>query len=355
MNREPLTVNRQLSTVNLIKHIENFAGKKILVIGDVMLDEYLWGQVERISPEAPVPLIDVEKETVGVGGAANVSANILSMGGQPILAGVVGDDQAGETMKTLLIEMGIDNNGIFSCRDRPTTRKTRVIAGDQQLVRIDKENRSEIEGSVKDQLWDFIMEKRGKIDAVLIEDYNKGLLDKELIKQILTYFKGSIISVDPKFDNFFDYKDVTIFKPNKREIEKATGQKFVSSFPKEIIAEAVREKIKCKNLVLTLGRDGMLVIGEEGKRIISHKAMVEVHDESGAGDTVISALTLSLTTGADIYESALIASYAAGIEVGKVGVIPVQREELIASVETTDHRPQTTDYRLQTTDRRPKT
>jgi D-beta-D-heptose 7-phosphate kinase/D-beta-D-heptose 1-phosphate adenosyltransferase len=317
--------------MNLIKYIENFSGKRILVIGDIMLDDYLWGKVDRISPEAPVPLVEVERESMSPGGAANVANNILSLGGIPILAGVVGRDRAGDILRNLLNELGMGDSGIVSTNDRLTTRKTRVIAGDQQLVRFDRENRGKIGKATKDALREFIAGEKGNIDAVLIEDYDKGVLDKNFIEEIINHFKDCIITVDPKFDNFLYYKGVTAFKPNKRELERAMGIKL---FHDNLVdaARTMRKLMECKNLVVTLGSDGMFVSGDTGEWRIPHKAMTEVHDEAGAGDTVISTLTLSLTAGAPIYESALIASYAAGIEVRKVGVVPVKREELVAAI-----------------------
>jgi len=318
--------------MDLIKHIKNFAGKRILIIGDIMLDEYLWGKVNRISPEAPVPLVEIERESTSPGGAANVANNILSLGGIPILAGVVGKDRAGDILRNLLIELGIDDRGVISMNDYPTTRKTRVIAEDQQLVRFDRENKVKMDGAERDTLREFIISKKGDVDAVLIEDYDKGLLNREFIEEIINCFKDCVITADPKFDNFFHYKGVTAFKPNKKEMEVSMGIKLFHDNLVET-ARITRKKLECKNLVVTLGRDGMFVIGDTGEWRIPHKAMTEVHDVAGAGDAVVSALTLSLTAGASIYESALIASYAAGIEVGKVGVVPIKREELVAAVE----------------------
>ncbi|MDO9575733.1 MAG: PfkB family carbohydrate kinase [bacterium] len=318
--------------MDLIKHIKNFAGKRILIIGDIMLDEYLWGKVNRISPEAPVPLVEIERESTRTGGAANIANNILSLGGIPILAGVVGRDRAGDILKNLLRELGIDDSGVISSNDRPTTRKTRVIAGEQQLVRFDRETRGKINETTGDALRKFILLKGKYIDAILMEDYDKGVFNKKFIEEILNHFKDCIITADPKFDNFFNYKGVTAFKPNKKEMEVSMGIKLFYDNLAET-ARITRTKLECKNLVVTLGRDGMFVIGDTGEWRIPHKAMTEVHDVAGAGDAVISALTLSLTAGASIYESALIASYAAGIEVGKVGVVPVSSEELIAAVE----------------------
>ena len=317
--------------MNLIKHIKNFTGKRILIIGDIMLDEYLWGKVDRISPEAPVPLVEVERESTSPGGAANVANNILSMGGVPILAGVVGKDRAGNILRDLLRELGIDDSGVISSNDRPTTRKTRVIAGDQQLIRFDRENRGKINKAIRDALRKFIIHKGRDIDAVLMEDYDKGVFNKKFIEEIINYFKNCIITVDPKFDNFLYYKGVTAFKPNKKELERSIGIKLFSDNLIDA-ARTARKILGCKNLVVTLGRDGMIASGDTGEWIIPHKAVTEVHDVAGAGDMVISTLTLSLTAGASIYESALIASYAAGIEVEKVGVVPVKSKELITAV-----------------------
>ncbi len=318
--------------MNLIKHIKNFTGKKILVIGDIMLDEYLWGNVERISPEAPVPLVDIERESVSPGGAANVAANILSLGGDPILIGVVGNDIDGERLREVLSDMDIDDSGIFTISGRPTTRKTRVIAEDQHLVRFDREERTDVGEETRREILSFMMERRKEFEAILIEDYDKGLLNKEIIGKIMSDFGDLVITVDPKIENFFYYRNATLFKPNRKELEIAMGKKLLPENIGGIVRE-LKENLGCKNLVVTLGEEGMFVVGEDGEWEIPHKAKVEVYDAAGAGDTVISALTLSVAAGASIYESALIASYAAGLEVGKVGVVPVKKEELISSVE----------------------
>ena len=203
--------------MNLIKHIKNFTGKRILVVGDIMLDEYLWGNVERISPEAPVPLVDIERESVSPGGAANVAANILSLGGDPILVGVVGNDIDGERLREVLSGMDIDDSGIFTMCDRPTTRKTRVIAEDQHLVRFDREERTDVGEKTRREILSFMMERRKEFEAILIEDYDKGLLNKEIIGKIMSDFGDLVITVDPKIENFFYYGNATLFKLNRKE------------------------------------------------------------------------------------------------------------------------------------------
>lgn len=318
--------------MNLTEYVDKFDGKKILVIGDVMLDEYLWGRVERISPEAPVPLVEIERESTGPGGAANVANNIKSMGGIPILVGITGRDEAGDILRRDLIKLGIDTDGLILINDRPTIRKTRIIATDQQLVRLDREKRHKIDSQTKETIIESIKSRLKNVDAVLLEDYDKGLFDRQLIEKIIGLCKEDIITVDPKFENLLYYRGVTAIKPNRRELEYAVGIKLTPQNIEEAVGK-IMGILKCEYIVLTLGREGMFVKEKEETYNISHRAMAEVHDTSGAGDTVIAALTLSLSSGADIYESALIASYAAGIEVGKVGVVPVRKGEILSAVE----------------------
>jgi len=253
------------------------------------------------------------------------------MGGIPILAGVIGIDHAGEILKNNLKELDIDPSRLISVQDRPTIRKTRVIANDQQLIRFDREDRDNIDEETREALMECINSSLADADAILLEDYDKGLFDKQFIERIVSHADDRIITVDPKFKNFLNYRSVSAFKPNKRELERAMGLKLSTENLKQSACE-MRDLLNCRYLVLTLGREGMFVAGRDETYSIPHKAMAEVHDTSGAGDTVISALTLSLVAGASIYESALIASYAAGIEVGRVGVVPVGRDELLSAI-----------------------
>ncbi|MCS7229619.1 MAG: D-glycero-beta-D-manno-heptose-7-phosphate kinase [Candidatus Kryptonium sp.] len=312
---------------NLFK---NFEKAKIAVIGDIMLDRYIWGNVSRISPEAPVPVVEVEDEDSKLGGAGNVANNIKSLGAFPLLIGVVGDDREGEILFELMREQGFNTGGIIIDSSRPTTVKTRVIAHNQHVVRIDRESKEPINYTIQERIKEIILQNVYEINAIIIEDYNKGVIVKNLIHDLVEIAKrfGIVITVDPKFDNFFEFKNVTVFKPNRKEVEDALGEKLDTEDKIIEAGKTILEKLKCEYLLLTRGEKGMTLFNKNGEiKHIPTKAR-KVADVSGAGDTVISTLTVALASGADIIESATLANYAAGIVVEEVGVVPVDREKL---------------------------
>ncbi|MDI6839273.1 MAG: PfkB family carbohydrate kinase [bacterium] len=312
--------------------IQKFKGKKILVIGDIMLDEYIWGNVDRISPEAPVPIIEVTKESQNPGGAANVACNIYCLKGSPLLVGVVGDDNAGKRLKEILREKKMDISGIFVDSTRPTTVKTRLVVETlhQQIARIDREKKHPISKKVVNNIIGFVNSVKAEFDAVLFEDYDKGTLDSRIIKKIICAVPDKIITADPKFEHFFEYEGVTLFKPNRREIEFALGVKLSSKNIKEI-GQKLKERLKCKSVLITLGKDGMALFDSKGKHMISTKAR-EVYDETAAGDAAIAGATMALAAGASFLEAAYIANFTAGIEVNKFGAVPVTYDELSQAV-----------------------
>lgn len=309
---------------------EAFNNKRIAVIGDLMLDVYIWGKVARISPEAPVPVVEVQEESYRFGGAANVGMNIKSLGGTPILIGVIGYDREGTIIDALMEENDFDKDGIIYDDERPTTVKTRIIAHSQHVVRIDKEDKRNISEETEAKILNFLKENNSKIDAIILEDYNKGVLTKNLIHQVIEFARNNniIITVDPKFDNFFEYKNVTVFKPNRKETEDAFGIKLDTE---ERVIEAckkLKEKLNPEFLLLTRGEKGMTLFGKDNSiRTIPTRAR-KVADVSGAGDTVIATLTMALAAGADIEEAATIANLAAGLVCEEVGVVPIDRELL---------------------------
>ncbi|MCX7762838.1 MAG: D-glycero-beta-D-manno-heptose-7-phosphate kinase [Candidatus Kryptonium sp.] len=312
---------------NLFK---NFEKAKIAVVGDIMLDRYIWGNVSRISPEAPVPVVEVEDEDSKLGGAGNVANNIKSLGAFPLLIGVVGDDREGEILFELMREQGFNTGGIIIDSSRPTTVKTRVIAHNQHVVRIDRESKEPINYTIQERIKEIILQNVYEINAIIIEDYNKGVIVKNLIHDLVEIAKrfGIVITVDPKFDNFFEFKNVTVFKPNRKEVEDALGRKLDTEDKIIEAGKTILEKLKCEYLLLTRGEKGMTLFNKNGEiKHIPTKAR-KVADVSGAGDTVISTLTVALASGADIIESATLANYAAGIVVEEVGVVPVDREKL---------------------------
>jgi len=309
---------------------QNFNNKKIFVIGDLMLDVYIWGKVGRISPEAPVPIVEVEEESYRFGGAANVGMNIKSLGGIPILVGVIGYDREGTVIDALIKENNIERDGVFYDEDRPTTVKTRIIAHNQHVVRIDKEDRSEISSDLENKILQFIQQRKNEIDGIILQDYNKGVLTKSLIKQVIDFASQNniLITVDPKFDNFFEYRNVTVFKPNRKETEDALGFKLDSEERVLEAGQQLKEKLNPEYLLLTRGEKGMTLFSKNGDVHTIPTRARKVADVSGAGDTVIATITMALAAGAEIEEASTIANLAAGLVCEEVGVVPINRELL---------------------------
>lgn len=321
--------NERLDTLK-----NNFKDKKIAVIGDMMLDGYFWGDVRRISPEAPVPVIEIEEEFFRFGGAANVALNISKLGAFPIPIGVIGYDNYGTIFTSLIKEAEIENQGIIVDEERPTTTKTRVIAGKHHVVRIDKESKKYLSEKTEKKVSSYIANIISAVDGIILQDYNKGVLSPSLIGQIISLAneKNVLINVDPKFDNFFAYKNVTVFKPNKKEVEEVLGMKIKTRDDVTVAGTKLLEKLNAKNLLLTLGDEGLAIFGKNIKERRMPTKARKVADVSGAGDTVISTLTLALAAGADIYEASLLANYAAGIVCGEVGIVPVELDSLFETV-----------------------
>lgn len=317
-------------------------GKKIAVVGDLMLDKYIWGAVSRISPEAPVPVVDVETEQTRLGGAANVARNIQSLGAVPLLAGVIGDDTNGKLLQQIIRESNFSDDGIIVDVSRPTTVKTRIIAHNQHVVRIDRESRVEISSTIQNTIIEVLRQNIERIDGIILEDYNKGVMARSLIKEIIDLARAHdiIITVDPKFNNFFEYKSVTVFKPNRKETEEVLGIRINNEDDVVRAGNEILKKLNADNVLLTRGEDGMTLFEKEGT--ISHVPTKSrgVADVSGAGDTVISTMTLALVAGATPKEAATLANLAGGVVVGYVGIVPINKEELWnAALEDMNHIP----------------
>lgn len=322
----------------LSNYINKFSKKKVMVIGDLLLDQYLWGGVSRISPEAPVPVVWVQKESFMPGGACNVANNIAKLGGQVTLVGVIGDDIRGEMLKNTLKEQGMLIDGVFTDSERPTSLKTRVIAHNQQVVRIDKESLETVKESMTKKMIDFIKDGLDGCDGVIIEDYGKGVITPSLLKAVVPYArkKGKIVSVDPKEDNFSFYKGVSVITPNKSEAEKAVGFKIGGIDDIKRAGEKMMKKLNADNVLITLGELGMMLF-EKGKKPFRIPTVAqEVFDVTGAGDTVIAVYTLASVSGGSPSAAAHIANCAAGIVVGKVGSALVDRNELLTKLKQTD-------------------
>ncbi|HKV76431.1 MAG TPA: D-glycero-beta-D-manno-heptose-7-phosphate kinase [Gemmatimonadales bacterium] len=311
------------------KLMDKMAQRRIVVIGDVMLDRYLIGDTERLSPEAPVPVLMVHERRSALGGAANVAANVAAIGATGCLVGVVGDDQDGQALRQEMAASQLDDRFLLTLAGRPTTSKTRVVARGQQVVRIDEEVDTLLDDGECDKLIAKLNEALEGADALLLEDYNKGALTPAVIKAALAAARkrGIPTVVDPKFRQFFAYEGATVFKPNRRELEAAMGAAMDLKH-QDAIPQAL-ERLKVDNLLLTLGADGMLLVTKDRK--VSHIPSIarEVYDVSGAGDTVTAWVGTAIAAGASLYEAAHIATYAAGIEVAKAGTATVNPKEVL--------------------------
>ncbi len=314
--------------------ISNFTNKKMLVIGDLILDEFVWGKVSRISPEAPVPVVWVDNESFMPGGASNVANNINSLGAKAYLVGVVGNDERAGILKGELEHRGVNIDGIFADPQRPTILKTRVIAHQQQVVRIDREKVEPLKDSTVRKIVGFVESVIDEMDGVIVEDYGKGLITPKLLDRIvpLARKKHKIIAVDPKEEHFSYYKGVTLLTPNNAEASRAVGFEIKDKQTLKKAGFELLKKLKARVVLITLGENGMMVF-EEGKSPKKIETIAqEVFDVSGAGDTVASSYTLSLISGATPIQAAHIASCAAGIVVGKVGVAVVTQDEVVRRV-----------------------
>lgn len=326
-----------ISAERLKRLFTGFQGKRIAVIGDLMVDRYYWGAVSRISPEAPVPVVEVESQSTRLGGAANVANNIASLGGKPLLIGVIGNDEGGSILKDLLEDSTFSTAGLITDSARPTTIKTRVIAHHQHVVRIDHEIKEDIPASTQEQILAVLDRELPSLDAVILQDYNKGVVVRALIGEVIRKVRsaGKIITVDPKFHNFFEYRNVTVFKPNRKESEEALGRKLTGRESVEKAGWDMLKRLEAENLLLTLGEEGMSLFERSGTVTHVSTRAKKVADVSGAGDTVISALTMSMVAGADIREASAIANAAGGVVCGEVGIVPIDRQALWEAL--TDH------------------
>lgn len=321
-----------IQNYNKIKEaLANFKNARVVVVGDLILDEFLWGDVSRISPEAPVPVVWVKKESFMPGGASNVANNLRSLGASVFSVGIIGDDERGAILKGELEQRGIDTRGVFVDESRPTTLKTRVVAQHQQVVRIDKERLDGLDVRLVSKMVDYVTETIKKADAVIIEDYGKGVITPRLLARIVPAAKraGKIISVDPKEEHFKYYRGISVITPNNHEASRAVGFEIKDEATLKRAGNALLNKLNCKIALVTLGENGMAVF--QKAKPMKHIPTVaqEVFDVSGAGDTVIASYTLSLVAGSDPIQSAHIANYAAGIVVGKVGIAVVTPDELL--------------------------
>ncbi|MBS1234590.1 MAG: rfaE [Nitrospirae bacterium] len=313
------------------KIIRGFKDRHVLVIGDIILDHYIWGKVNRISPEAPVPVVEVTRESFLLGGAANVAHNIVSLGGRAAVIGINGQDIAGEALMNILMQRGVNCDGIFT-ENRPTTVKTRVIAHNQQVVRFDREDKKYVDGKILKGILGHINSVLLQYDAVIISDYQKGMISQGLIRDIVKKAKPKeiFISVDPKVGHFDFYKGVSLITPNV--MEASSGSKIEIRDDKTLLkaGKSLLKKLSCKAVLITRGEQGMSLFE---KKKVTHIPTVarKVYDVTGAGDTVISAFTLAYASGARMEEAAMIANHAAGIVVAEVGTAVATADQIIES------------------------
>jgi rfaE bifunctional protein kinase chain/domain len=320
----PLTRERVLHFINRMK------SSRVVVVGDIMLDRYLVGDTDRLSPEAPVPVVTVRERHAALGGAANVAANVSAMGATCLLVGAVGDDNDAIAIRQELAVARLDARHVLTMAGRPTTSKTRIVARTQQIVRIDDEVDTLVQGSDLDRLIAAAREALADADALLLEDYNKGALPPDLILAVMEVAKrrGIPVVVDPKYRQFFEYAGATVFKPNRRELESALGAAVDLQYGNAL--PEVLTRLKVDNLLVTLGAEGMVLVTKDGTLTQIPSIARQIYDVSGAGDTVTAWLGTALAAGASVREAAQLANYAAGVEVGKAGVATVSPEEVLA-------------------------
>jgi len=310
-------------------YLKKFRNKKILVIGDIMLDRYIWGDVSRISPEAPVPIVDVKEKTKTLGGAANVAHNLFTLGASPILCGVIGADIIGGEILRELDDLNLDIGNIIIDPDRPTTIKTRVIGNSHQIVRLDEESRERIEDEYIERIVGFIKNKLENIDGIIISDYNKGVISSQLMTKILDLvdFSTFIIS-DPHKDNFFSHRHVNLIVPNKEGAGVFCGFEIKDDKALKFAAKKIFHDLACGHILITEGKEGMTLFESENRIMTIQTEAKEVFDVSGAGDTVVATISLGLASGMDLKSAVRLANSAAGVVVGKMGTATINIEEL---------------------------
>jgi rfaE bifunctional protein kinase chain/domain len=319
----------------LFSIIDGFRNCKVLVVGDIILDEYIWGKANRLSPEAPVPVLEVSKYSHVPGGAANVANNIKSLGGNVAIAGVLGKDTQADQLENVMKEQGIDTSCLVRDESRPTTVKTRLLAHNrQQLVRFDRETKEPISSSTESELTRKVSDYAAKVDLILLSDYAKGVLTETFLQRAISFAKelNKPVLVDPKGLDFKKYCGATLITPNRLEAEVAT--KSEQGTEPEKLAQKIRQQLNVEHVLVTLGEDGILISsGDKLKRIPAVTS--EVYDVTGAGDSLISAIALAMVVpGADLETAVEIGNYTAGVAVRKIGttaVTPAELKDLIES------------------------
>jgi D-beta-D-heptose 7-phosphate kinase/D-beta-D-heptose 1-phosphate adenosyltransferase len=306
--------------------------RKIVVLGDVMLDEFVWGDVTRISPEAPVPVVDVRRESIHLGGAANVLANLISLGARSVVVGVIGEDEPGKKLRDNLNSLGPRLDGLITDKSRPSTLKTRIIAHNQLVVRTDRERRNPVNYEIEDQIISRVKSELTNADALVVSDYDKGTITARVLSELLPFaYERLPVLIDPKVRNFNFYKPATLVTPNHHEALRIANSEDDSSNGLQEAAKLIQNRLKCDAVLITCGDRGMMLLDRDNQPSYVETAAREVYDVTGAGDTVIATLAAGLAAGATMIESAMLANQAAGIVVGKVGTATASSDELRAA------------------------
>lgn len=313
----------------LCEAVDRFQECRLLVVGDVIVDEYLWGQVSRISPEAPVPVVEVVRESLMLGGAGNVVSNIVALGGEAVLCGVIGSDAMGRELVRMLRRMNSTTHGLVVEAQRPTTMKTRVVAHSQQVVRVDRENRHPVAGDSTEQILAILEQELDSVQAVVVSDYGKGVVTQALMDGIrsLTRNRQVLVAVDPKVQNLELYRNVSVITPNQLEAQLMSSIAIVDEASLNRAGEHLLRELGCRVVLVTRGEAGMTLFEQSGTTHIPTVAR-KVFDVSGAGDTVIGAFILSLAAGLPARQAAVVANFAAGIVIGEVGTATVPAARL---------------------------
>jgi D-glycero-beta-D-manno-heptose-7-phosphate kinase len=320
----------QLTKKRASEILETLRERNVVVLGDVMLDEFVWGDVTRISPEAPVPVVDVRRESVHLGGAANVLANLVALGARGSVVGVIGSDAAGERLKAGLRDLGSQDQCLIVDETRPSTIKTRIIAHSQLVVRADRESRTQVNGKLEEKIVACLKSALKEADAFVVSDYDKGVVTPAILREILPLaYERVPVLIDPKLRNFNAYRPATLVTPNHLEALRMSDTEDHSDDGSHHAGMVIREKLGCDAVLITRGDRGMMLLDTDGEPVYVKTAAREVYDVTGAGDTVIAALAGALSAGATMLEAASLANHAAGIVVGKVGTATATAEELI--------------------------
>lgn len=328
----------QLTKARASEILQSLRDCYVVVLGDVMLDEFVWGDVTRISPEAPVPVVDVRRESIHLGGAANVLANLVALGARGSVVGVVGNDGTGERLRSGLRELGMQDECLIVDETRPSTTKTRIIAHSQLVVRADRESRIRVDAKIEEKIVSCLKDELKRADAFVVSDYDKGVVTPAILSEILPVAYEQVpVLIDPKLRNFNFYRPATLVTPNHFEALRMSDSEDTSDDGSHRAARVIREKLGCDAVLITRGDRGMMLLGADGEPVYVETAAREVYDVTGAGDTVIAALAGALATGATMLEAASLANHAAGIVVGKVGTATATAEELIQTFATDEH------------------